>query len=74
MVQYSSELLRGFLDLLEAASECLRIIIFRLDYVYIAGAVPQSNVFGPLLFLIFVNDLPDMVSSAMSMFATDKKT
>ena len=33
----------------------------------------QGSVLGPLLFAIFVNDLPDVVQSLMFLFADDTK-
>ena len=34
-------------------------------------SVPQSSVLGPILFLLFVNDINDVVSSQLLQFADD---
>jgi len=33
--------------------------------------IPQGSVLGPLLFLIYVGDLPDWIKNDMRMFADD---
>ena len=39
----------------------------------VLSGIPQGSVLGPLLFILFVNDMPDVVKSHIQMFADDTK-
>ena len=43
------------------------------EWKEVTSGVPQGSILGPILFLIYVNDLPDMVRNTIKMFADDTK-
>ena len=43
------------------------------DGIYVISGIPQGSVLGPVMFVCFINDLPDGVSSLVHMYADDTK-
>ena len=43
------------------------------DWKDVLSGVPQGSVLGPLLFLLYVNDFPDVIKSMLKLFADDAK-
>ena len=42
-------------------------------WVDVSSGIPQGSVLGPVLFLVFINDLPGVVRSSARLFADDTK-
>ena len=53
-------------------SQCCSIEGMVSDFIPITSGVPQGSILGPLLFIIYVNDLQDVTRSCdLSMYADD---
>ena len=42
-------------------------------WIKITSGIPQDSVLGPLLFIVFTNDLPDVINVLIKLFADDAK-
>ena len=43
------------------------------DPMYVTSGVPQGSILGPLLILLFMNDLPERITSSCILYADDVK-
>ena len=53
--------------------QCVVVSGLKSNYEEVTSGIPQVSVIGPLLFLIFINDLPDNIVSLIKLFADDTK-
>ena len=58
---------------LSGRGQRVKIDVSFSDWREILSGVPQGSVLGPLLFLIYINDLPEAVMSCVKLFADDTK-
>lgn len=62
--------LRNFLN---GRKQCVVLNNAQSNWSTVTSGVPQGSVLGPLLFAIFVNDIPHITKSILFLFANDIK-
>ena len=58
-------------DFLDSRSQAVVLNGVKSDKIAVSSGVPQGSVLGPILFLAYINDLPDQVKSRVMLFADD---
>jgi sarcosine oxidase/L-pipecolate oxidase len=70
----SGQLLNWFADYLHNRKQCVVIEGVSSSFLNVNSGVPQVSVIGPLLFILYVNDLPEVTkNSTVALFADDRK-
>jgi hypothetical protein len=70
---FAGELLNWLIDFLSNRKQRVVMGSSSSDWRDVTSGVPQGSVLGPLLFLVFINDMPDLVSHLVKLFADDSK-
>ena len=70
-VGISGRLLRWFCDYLENRKQKVVLPGASSNWATITAGVPQGSILGPLLFLIYINDIVIDINSYIRLFADD---
>ena len=63
-----------FSSYLSSRSQCVNIDSINSEYLPVVSGVPQGSVLGPLLFSIFVNNMPECIQGVNTVLFADDTT
>ena len=65
---------KWFEDLLSFRKQWVMIGEASSKWTYVLSGIPKGSVLGPLLFEIYINNLPDKTVNVIKLFADDSKS
>ena len=64
-------LLRWFTDYLSCRKQLVTLSGVKSEILNISAGVPQGSILGPLLFLVYINDIVADINASINLFAED---
>ena len=64
-------LLEWFTDYLDGCKQLVTLSGVKSDFLNITAGVPQGSILGPLLFLVYINDIVTNIDATINLFAED---